>query len=312
MKIIQYEPSCREVWDKFLKQSKNGHFMFNRGYMEYHSDRFTDHSMLIYDDNDRLFALIPASISGDKICSHGGLSFGRVVLPAKSAVSKVTEIFDLLISYFKSINISVFEYKRMPDIYTAIPSQEDLYALFRHDARLIGRELNSVIDLSSKYSYSKGRRWSVKKSGKLNLELDVDPMISEYWSLLERVLLDQHGTCPVHSVEEIILLKNIFPDNIKIHTVSYEGEVVAGVLMFVNEGVAHTQYMANSLKGRELAALDFLIDHLISVEYKNKKYFSFGISTEKYGKYLNTGLAAQKEGFGAQSIVHDCYQVDVK
>lgn len=41
------------------------------------------------------------------------------------------------------------------------------------------------------------------------------------------------------------------------------------------------------------------------------KYFDFGISNENNGRFLNRGLIAQKEGFGARTIVHDFYELSI-
>ena len=43
--------------------------------MEYHSDRFQDFSLIIYNDKGNIMALLPASIDGDTVMSHGGLTF---------------------------------------------------------------------------------------------------------------------------------------------------------------------------------------------------------------------------------------------
>ena len=66
------------------------------------------------------------------------------------------------------------------------------------------------------------------------------------------------------------------------------------------------------MEGRNVGALDFIIDKLINEVYSNKKYFDFGISNEDGGRFLNTGLIAQKEGFGARAVVHDFYEFEVK
>ena len=46
MRIEKYTDSAREIWNSFLNNSKNGLFMFNRNYMEYHKDRYEDNSLL--------------------------------------------------------------------------------------------------------------------------------------------------------------------------------------------------------------------------------------------------------------------------
>ena len=76
MQIIKYEKKQKLVWDNFVTKAKNGHFFFYRDYMEYHSDRFHDFSLIIYNDKGNIMALLPASIDGDTVISHGGLTFG--------------------------------------------------------------------------------------------------------------------------------------------------------------------------------------------------------------------------------------------
>jgi hypothetical protein len=40
------------AWDDFVRTSKNGLFLFERGYMDYHAERFSDHSLLDHLIND--------------------------------------------------------------------------------------------------------------------------------------------------------------------------------------------------------------------------------------------------------------------
>ena len=49
MTIIPYSINRKEVWDQFVAQSKNGTFLFQRNFMDYHADRFFDCSLMIYD-----------------------------------------------------------------------------------------------------------------------------------------------------------------------------------------------------------------------------------------------------------------------
>ena len=46
--IIRYTPDKANEWNKFIAKSKNGTFLFDRNYMDYHSDRFHDYSLLFY------------------------------------------------------------------------------------------------------------------------------------------------------------------------------------------------------------------------------------------------------------------------
>ena len=73
-----YESMHRSHWDAFVARSKNGVFLFFRDYMDYHSDRFRDHSLLVFED-ETLIALLPANAEGDVLVSHGGLTYGGII-----------------------------------------------------------------------------------------------------------------------------------------------------------------------------------------------------------------------------------------
>ena len=42
--VRPYTPDEAECWNELVAQSRNGTFLFDRRYMDYHSDRFADHS----------------------------------------------------------------------------------------------------------------------------------------------------------------------------------------------------------------------------------------------------------------------------
>jgi hypothetical protein len=83
------------------------------------------------------------------------------------------------------------------------------------------------------------------------------------------------------------------------------------VIIYDSKPVAHAQYIAASNTGQKLGATDLVFDSLITQYSTGKRYLDFGISTEKGGAYLNRGLSAQKQGFGARAIMYDAYEVDV-
>ena len=45
--IRHYEPQSASEWNAFVAESKNGTFLFDRRYMDYHSDRFADSSFMV-------------------------------------------------------------------------------------------------------------------------------------------------------------------------------------------------------------------------------------------------------------------------
>lgn len=310
--VLLYSRSQKEKWDKFIQCSKNSHFMFFRDYMDYHSDRFLDCSLMVYDEKKSLIALLPANLHDGKLYTHQGLTFGGFVVDDTMTTSTMLAIFDAFVVFAKQNAIHSLIYKCVPYIYHQKPSEEDRYALFRHNAKLIRRDVTSTIYLDSVVRYSKGRKWSVKKAKKEDLVVQESTDYEVFWSILSSVLHISHQAKPVHTLNEIKLLADKFPNHIKLYLVFKESQAIAGAVLYENSNIVHTQYLANSDQGRIFFALDFLIDCLITEIYKEKKYFDFGISNENAGQYLNGGLIAQKEGFGARAVVHDFYELEIK
>lgn len=312
MKIIRYATDNKYNWNDFVKNSKNGHFFFQRDYMEYHSDRFDDFSLMVFDETDKLIAILPANIKEEVLHSHQGLTFGGFLIDDKMKTETMLEIFESLKLFLKEQNIGKIVYKCIPYIYHIKPSEEDRYALFRNDAQLIRRDVTSTIDLTEQVRYSKGRKWTINKAKKESIETFESDDYETFWELLTGVLESNHEVKPVHTLEEMKNLTSLFPNNIKLFLAKKDEKIVSGALIYENQNIVHTQYLANSEKGREVGALDLLIDYLIKDIYKNKKYFDFGISNEDAGRFLNTGLIAQKEGFGARAVVHEFYELEIK
>jgi len=313
MLIEKYSNEQYSQWNLFVQNAKNAHFFFNRDYMGYHADRFEDHSLMIYNKKNKLIALLPANVKDDIVYSHQGLTFGGLLLGNTIRTDMVLDIFSSIKKYFREQGISKLIYKCIPYIYHAMPAEEDRYALFVNDAKLIRRDVSATINLSVPVRYSKGRKWTINKAKKENLVCAESQDFMAYWTLLEATMLQQHGKKPVHTYQEIAFLAEKFPKNIRLFTVTDESEqLLAGALLYKNNQVVHTQYLANSEKGRDLGALDFVLDYLIKNIYQDKKYFDFGISNEDAGRYLNTGLMAQKEGFGARAVVHDFYEIKIE
>src|SRR3990167_1985504 len=301
-----YTTSKKNVWDDFVSACKTPLFFFKREFMEYHSDRFKDASLMFYED-EILVALFPASIHGGTLVSHGGLTYGGVLLSPKVRAETVLSIFDELLVFSKKEAYEKIIYKPVPHIFSLQAAQEDLYALHRLGAQIVRRDFSSIIYLSNRPKLSKGRRWLVARAKKVGLVVSESVAWGSFHELLSDVLV-KHGASPVHSPEELAMLAALFPENIVLKAVEYEGVLIAAALLFKFENTVHTQYLATNEQGKELGALDYLIEDCILERLSEQyQYFSFGISTENHGTVLNFGLLGQKESFGARGMAIDFY-----
>jgi lipid II:glycine glycyltransferase (peptidoglycan interpeptide bridge formation enzyme) len=134
-----------------------------------------------------------------------------------------------------------------------------------------------------------------------------DDAVEEFMGLVAAVLDERHGVPATHTPQEMRLLADRFPSQIRLFTARLDGELLAGALVYETPTVGHTQYIAASARGRELSASDALLTHLIADRYPDR-WFDFGISNEPDGS-LNEGLARYKEAFGARTIVYDRYEL---
>ncbi len=308
--IKRYDPKSCEAWDSFVAASKNGTFLFYRAYMDYHSDRFADHSLMFFNAKGKLLALLPANLSIEKdgstaLHSHQGLTYGGFVLGEKATTEDVMEMFRMTLGYAEENNIKAFYYKQMPTCYHLYPAQEDEYALWRLGAELHVCNISSTIDLQHPYSLQYRRKRGIAKAKKLNYTIHETTNLGHFWQIVEQNLRERYNTCPVHSLCEMEMLLEKFPENIKCFVAVKDGKTEAGVVVYLCRNTVHAQYISASPTGKADGALDLLISTLIEQFSKEHyQYFDLGISNEDLGRTLNANLIAQKEGFGARGITY--------
>lgn len=309
IRVEPYTSQHRQIWDEMIAHSRNGVFLFFRDYMEYHSDRFQDASLLFFDEHS-LLAVLPANRNGDQVVSHGGLTFGGVISRHSLGASAMLELFDTLREWLRAQGVRSLLYKPVPHIYHRMPAEEDLYALFRSGARLVRRDLSSTLDMVSRPPMQHGRQSQLKR-GKRAFVVRESRDFGAFMDLVSSGLTAKYNVAPTHTKEEIELLAARFPQNIRLHG-AYRGEhLCAGVLVYENTNVAHVQYIAGEDDAKREGALECIFDDLLERRYATIRYFDWGISTEQAGRWLNLGLVQNKESYGARGVVYDLYELDL-
>lgn len=308
--IKKYEASDYAIWNAFTGKAKNATFLFNRDFMDYHSDRFSDFSLLVF-EAEKLVSVLPANHSGNTVFSHQGLTYGGIILGKNTKFEASLEIFAALLEYLDTNQKTILQIKPIPFIYADSISQETDYLLFAANAKLTRRDCLSVIDNSKPHQYSKRRERGVKQGVKNGLIVKETSDFSAFWNdILIPNLQEKHEVKPVHSLAEIELLHSEFPKNIRQFNVYHNENIVAGTTIFESENVAHCQYISGNTDKNILGSVDFLHDFLIANIFKDKKYFDFGISNENQGKNVNLGLLSWKESFGSILVNQDCYEIE--
>jgi hypothetical protein len=271
--------------------------------------------------------------------SHKGLTFGEFIFKDNLSFLDKRKIVFACLEFLKKENFDSLIIKPLPS-YFQLDNQKDesIHRILNDNlikSKILRVEANSVITLPQSegeyqeinyQNYSTRKKRNLKKAYQSNLRIEKTELASDFWEIIAENLQLRHNLLPVHSVDEIQLLKDKFPQNILFSLAKdSKNETVACSVSFVYQATVHLQYMAATKKGKEINALDFLINHLIEnhVIHFDKisktsptGYFenlSLGVSeirsNAESNDSINEGLFKWKEEFGAKTLSHFVYQI---
>lgn len=309
LEVRRYTPQDADEWNAFILQARNATFLLDRQFMDYHHERFTDCSLIVSEE-EKTWALLPANVKDGTLFSHGGLTYGGLIVDSKMTAERCLEAFTAINHYLKdTLHLSRVVYKPTPWIYHTMPTEEDLYAITMVcHAQLTMREISSTISLPERLKFSKLRHRGANKAKRHGIIVKESEEIEVFWHILDDNLKKKYDVHPVHSIEELKKLRAAFPERIRLFMAYLDETPLGGTLIFDCGNVVHTQYISASPMGKELGTLDLVFDQLINHTFADRHYFDFGKSTEDSGHYLNTNLIHQKEGFGGRGICYDTYE----
>lgn len=297
IEVRRYSAEYQQEWDTFVAQSINSSFLFYRDYMEYHSDRFEDFSLMVYAKN-KLISLVPANLSTAGLISHQGLTFGALLLGHKYHYTHVLEMLNAILLFLKQDNIPSFKLKLQPYFYQQNLAQELSLVLFRN--RIAFTTSLGTALYTKKFQFPK----RCVRSNKLRLyEKIFSEDLALFWKILEENLLERHEAKPVHSLAEITQLKTRFPDNIQLLCLQNKENhrIEAGALLYLNSNNVKVQYFASTEEGRKNRVSDVLYYTIIATYKDRYDFIDFG-TCEKEAHQANIALLETKEKFGAHAF----------
>lgn len=321
--IIPFNEDNEEIWDDLvMNRSVNGTFLQTRRFLNYHPrDRFRDCSILFY-YNDKLAAVCPANIVEEdgkkKFFSHQGSTYGGMVIAKKYYKTKyVITMVEELKDYVKAAGYDELYLKLTPEIFSINASLLEYSCYYNGFSEY--KEINPYIDFAHYLepvikNLSQGKRTNVHNCEKENLQvrtLNLEEEINEYYDILCENL-QKYGLKPVHSLEELLDLKNNrIKEECEFFGVYLGDVLVAGGMMFYFKNVltAHTQYLSAKQKYAVLSPMSYLYYWIIkTMKERGYQKLSWGICTEEHGKELNLGLIGSKEFYGGTySNNYTCY-----
>lgn len=320
LSITSYEDRFAERWDELVARSHSGTVMHSRRFLGYHGERFHDESLCVWSDPGvRLKAVLPLArspLAADVVVSHPGSTFGGLVedsIDPEQRAALLSACAQMLLDrgYRQMI------YKPAPAIFGQQFDESDLRLMTR--AGSIRRtDLWNFIRLDQAHALSPKRRASLKSASRKGVTVrkaeNDDADWRAFHAMLSDNLAERHGTAPVHTIEEMLSLRErIGGENELWLAVDANGGILAGTWCFAyTGGTIHTQYIASTAEGRQAGAVDYLLASLVDdAAGRGFAVFSFGINTYADGFGINRNLLKHKLRFGSGVAVHWQFDVDL-
>ena len=320
MQFIEYTDDWKDKWDQFVPASDNGTIFHLRKFLSYHpKSRFKDTSLLVI-KNKKLFSIFPAVEvvqDGEKVLSsHRGASYGGFVYNIDLNLKDAFELIEGLTDFAKAKNFNGIQLTLPPIIYETKYSNYIDFALVKNGFQYLKRELSSVVQLDINRvellsTYRAEARTAVNKAIKKGVVIKECDNYEEYYEILRKNLKLRHNVTPTHSLEELIKLKNMFPDEIRLWGAFLDKKLIAGVCNFsANKEVVLAFYISHDEDYQEYRAVNLLFYEIMK-KYQDEgfRFLDFGIFTVDMDP--NWGLARFKENFGARGIFRDTLFKDI-
>ena len=319
LEVKEYTEDRHKVWDEFIRTaSRNGGIFQERDFLSYHpEERFKDASLLFF-EKGTLMAVFPAAIISEnekeKVVSHPGSSCGGLIFHNSATLQQVLEILESLIEYYKTKNIDSIEIRLAEPIFHAIPDEELRYLLWHRGFTLKSQEISTCVKLNEAKMWEKlcrKRNMSyIKQQEKDGVKVVETDDVDKIYPVIEMNLKVRYGKTPTHSREELIRLKEIYPDRIHYWIAEKEDKVLGILVLFdVNITGVHSFYIAKNEEVENVKAMPLLFHKAFEHYHKlGFDWFNFGISSR--GQQIKWGILEFKENVGGRATARQIWHLD--
>ncbi|MAD52429.1 MAG: GNAT family N-acetyltransferase [Candidatus Marinimicrobia bacterium] len=306
------------AWDNFVSSANNGTLFHTRRFLNYHHEgRFNDHSLEFY-KKGKLVGVFPAAIIETEnsriLVSHPGASVGSFVIPEDLAFADALEMVEQLVDYSKRENLDGIKLTQPPTIYSKRLSHYIDFALQKNGFLYAKREISSILFLEKSIDenlskFKSTHRTAVRKAEKSGVVVKKTDDFASFYEILKKNLSIRHDVKPTHSLDELLHLKELFPDKINLFGAYIEEKMVAGVVNFIaTENVVLAFYISHDEAYQEVRPINLLFYQIFEWAILKKfSVFDFGIFT--VNEKPNFGLARFKENFGASGQYRDTLEI---
>ncbi|MBN2542330.1 GNAT family N-acetyltransferase [bacterium] len=316
---IEYKPSMRAEWERFVKESNNGTIFHSQQFLDYHPKGRFQNNHLLFEYRNNIYAIFTGNIKeieGEKwLFSYSGASYGGLAIHKKLGIKDSVNIVDALVKYARKNKFKGIQLTQTPQIYYNYPNNHVDFALTLAGFKTRKREMSSVLQFDENIEQNFERfkaeaRTATRKSMKKGAEVRLSEDWEAYYRILEKNLGMRHNVTPTHTLEELIRLKKLFPNDVLLFGAFKGDTMLAGVVIFIcNPKVILAFYISHAEKYQAFRPVNLLFYEIIKwgIE-KGFAFLDYGIYTVDMEP--NYGLAKFKESFGAKGIFRDTYYIE--
>ncbi|PID58698.1 MAG: GNAT family N-acetyltransferase [Ignavibacteriae bacterium] len=319
MEIIEYTEEWKSKWDDFVLNSSNGTMFHMQKFFDYHTPGKFKFNHLIFLEKNKIEALLPGSILDSRIFeSPIGASYGSIVLP-DITFKKTMLIVSTLKQYAIAKGWKELILTAAPMIYETFPNHNLDFAMlwqgFKFDLHYISSaiKLDTNKDILSRFSQTIRR--NVRKSIKEGVTVEINEKYDEFYPILLENKA-RHNVKPTHSYEDLLKLKKLMPDRLKLFMVYYKGKPIAGSLMFyANKNVAICFYNMLLYEYAHLKPIQRVMFEVVKdATERGYTYVDIGVSQDTSADNPMTpseSLIDFKEKFDAKSIMRNTLKIEL-
>ena len=317
MEIIKYTEEWKEKWDEFVEGSNNGTMFHLQKFFDYHEPNKFKFDHVIFLEKDKIAAVLPGAIIGDKFESPIGASYGSIVTE-DIKFNKAMEIVSTLLEYGKNNGIKEFELTAPPVVYENLPNQNLDFALLWQGFKYELHYISSAIKLDKDQEIIPRFQSTVRRNIRRTFRNpDIRVEINERYDQFYPILLDnksRHNIKPTHSYEDLLKLKELLPDKLKLFMVYYKDIPIGGSLMFfVNSTCALCFYNMLLYDYDEYKPIQRVMYEVVKYSTDNGySYVDIGVSQDTSADNPMTpsmDLINFKEKFDAKTVMRNTLHI---
>ncbi len=318
MEVVKYTDKWKTRWDDFVLTSNNGTMFHMQQFFTYHQPgKFTwNHLMMI--ENSKIIAVLPGAVVDGVYESPIGASYGSIVTESIS-FQKTLDIVDGFIDYGRRQQFKGYMLTAAPMIYESQPNQNLDFALlwrgFKYDLHYI----SSAIYLDKRPvlpRFSPTIRRNIRKYlDDPDLRVEENDRYDQFYP----ILMDnknRHSVKPTHSLEDLLKLKELMPDRLKLFMVYYKDKPIGGSCMFyANDIVAICFYNMLLYDYQQYKPIQRVMYEVVKdAAERGYRYVDIGVSQETKAENPMTpriSLIDFKEKFDAKTIMRNTLVLDL-